>query len=83
MKNDEMTPPLCARALRVPPPAPGVAIATMGDEDLELLRRALAHALGQVRLGTPPSALRGRLSRQTRAEQRRRARQSAHPPQAA
>ena len=67
----------------MPPPAPGVAIATMGDEDLEQLRRALAHALGHVRLGTAASTLLGRLSRQTRTEQRRRARQSAHPPRAA
>ena len=79
MKNDEMT-LLRQRALRVPP---GVAIATMGDDDLEQLRRALAHALAHVRLGTQPSALLGRLSRQTRAEQRRRARQTARPPQAA
>lgn len=83
MKNDENTPPLRERALRVPPPAPGVAIATMGDDDLEQLRRALAHALAHVRLGTPASTLLGRLSRQTRTEQRRRARQTTRPPQAA
>ncbi len=82
MKTDETT-RLRERAVRLPPPAPGVAIATMGHEDLEQLRRALAHALGHVRLGSPPSTLLGRLSRQTRAEQRRRGRQTARPPQAA
>ncbi|MGH8572440.1 MAG: hypothetical protein ACREX8_07690 [Gammaproteobacteria bacterium] len=83
MRTDQITPPLRERALRVPPPAPAVVIATMGDDDLERLRRALAHALSHVRLGSPPSRLLGRLSRQTRTEQRRRAGQPARSPEAA
>ncbi|MCA1681449.1 MAG: hypothetical protein LC777_22130 [Actinobacteria bacterium] len=82
MNTDQVTPPLGERGFRVPPPA-AVAISTMGDDDLEQLRRALAHALGHVRLGSPPSTLLGRLSRQTRTEQRRRARQPVHSPEAA
>ncbi len=83
MKTDRITPPLRGRTLRVPPPGPGIAIAAMSDKDLEHLRRALAHALSHVRLGSPPSALLGRLSRQARAEQRRRARRTTGPKEAA
>lgn len=82
MKTDRITPPLHGPAAHVPPPGAGVAIAAMGDEDLEQLRRALARALSDVRLGSSASALLGRLSRQARTEQRRRARRSM-PPEAA
>jgi hypothetical protein len=47
-------------------------LARLSVGELEQLRRALAHALGQVELGSPASQLLGRLSRQTRSELRRR-----------
>ena len=69
--------------LSLPPTSPGSEMAAMTDSELAALRAALARALGDLRLGSAPSRLLGRLSRQARAEQRRRARQTARPPRAA
>ena len=59
------------------------AIRHMGDHDLDELRRALRRALRELRVGSPASQIVGRLSRLTRAEQRRRERRRGGPPQAA
>ena len=59
------------------------AIRQLGDRDLEELRRALSRALRELRLGSPAGQVVGRLSRLTRAELRRRERQTGGPPQAA
>ena len=59
------------------------AIRQLADRDLEELRRALARTLRELRLGSPASQIVGRLSRLTRAEQRRRERRRGGPPQAA
>jgi hypothetical protein len=59
------------------------AIRHLGDRDLEELRRALRQALRELRLGSPAGQIVGRLSRLTRAEQRRRERRRGGPPQAA
>ena len=55
-------------------------LARLSPRQLEQLRRALAHALGKLELGSPASELLGRLSRQTRAELRRRERQPGGRP---
>jgi ribosomal protein L29 len=59
------------------------AIRHLSDRDLEELRRALARTLRELRLGSPAGQLVGRLSRLTRAEQRRRERGRGRPPKAA
>jgi hypothetical protein len=59
------------------------AIRHLGDGDLEELRRALRRTLGELRLGSPASQIVGRLSRLTRAEQRRRERRRNSRPDAA
>ena len=51
----------------------------MTDAELVALRRAVARALAELWLGSPPSLLLGRLSRQTRAELRRRERRPSGP----
>jgi hypothetical protein len=61
------------------PPAPAAELARMSDAELVALRRVLARGLGGLRLGSRPSLLLGRLSRQTRAELRRRERQTVPP----
>jgi hypothetical protein len=66
-----------------PPAAPAGELARMSDAELVALRRALARGLGQLRLGSRPSLLLGRLSRQARAELRRRERHHEGPPRAA
>jgi hypothetical protein len=65
---------------RPPAVAPAGELARMSDAELVALRRALARGLGKLRLGSRPSLLLGRLSRQTRAELRRRARETAPRP---
>jgi len=55
----------------------------MSDAELVALRRALARALEAVRLGSRPSLLIARFSRQTRAELRHRERSNRGPQQAA
>jgi hypothetical protein len=81
----------------MPPPPPGAktpvpvplqcssegAIRHLGDRELEELRRALGRALRELRLGSPVGQIVGRLSRLTRAEQRRRERSRGGPPQPA
>jgi hypothetical protein len=62
-----------------PPAAPAGELARMSDAELVALRHALARGLGQLRLGSRPSLLLGRLSRQTRAELRRRERETVPP----
>jgi hypothetical protein len=59
------------------------AIRLLPDTDLEELRRAFGRTLRELTLGSPASQLVGRLSRLTRAEQRRRERQRRGRPQAA
>ena len=76
-------PPSGTVASHRPPVAPLGEIARMSDAELVALRRALARGLGQLRLGSPPSLLLGRLSRQARAELRRRERHNEGPPRAA
>jgi hypothetical protein len=61
------------------PAAPAGELARMSDAELVALRRALARALGQLRLGSRPSLLLGQLSRQTRAELRRREGETVPP----
>jgi hypothetical protein len=58
-----------------PPAAPAGELARMSDAELVALRRAL----GELRLGSRPSLLLGRLSRPTRAELRRRERETVPP----
>jgi hypothetical protein len=62
-----------------PPTALASELARMSDTELVALRRALVRGLGQLRLGSRPSLMLGRLSRQTRAELRRRARGTVPP----
>lgn len=71
-------PPSDTRPPHRPPPR-AAELASMSDAELGALRRALARGLGQLRLGSPPSLLLGRLSRQTRAELRRRERETVPP----
>jgi hypothetical protein len=70
--------------VRIPPPRSSeAAIRHLSDRDLDELRRALARALRELRLGSPAGQIVGRLSRLTRAELRRRERRRSGPPQAA
>jgi hypothetical protein len=67
------------RVAHEPPVAPAGELAHMTDAELVALRRAVARALAELWLGSPPSLLLGRLSRQTRAELRRRERRPSGP----
>jgi hypothetical protein len=61
------------------PSTPTGELARMSDAELLALRRALARGMGQLRLGSRPSLLLGQLSRQTRAELRRREGETVPP----